>query len=45
MAEASADGTRARAGGMPAMPANGVTAARTPGRNRLTKMPYTPWRA
>src|SRR5207247_5813722 len=45
MAEARAAGTRARAGGMPTIPAKGVTAARTPGRNRLRKMATTPHRA
>ena len=44
-ADALAAGMSARAGLMPTMPANGVTAARTPGRKRLTKMPSMPCRA
>ncbi len=39
IADAAPAGTSARSGDMPTTPANGVTAARTPGRNRLTKMP------
>src|SRR2546425_7224857 len=45
MAEARAAGTRAREADIPTTPANGVTAALTPGRNRLRKMAATPQRA
>src|SRR5262245_15480607 len=45
MAEAVAAGIMARHGGIPTTPAKGVTAARTPGRNRLRNTPSTPCRA